>query len=159
MRIIVLSDSHGNYNALEKVVSSNQDADLFLFLGDGLLEFEDLEAVYPQKEFWSVSGNCDLHSMKKSTETAWIRGVKLLYTHGHEWRVKKGLDDLRAKAREAEAQLVLFGHTHTPFYLYEDGIHYFNPGSVALPRCGVGGSYGLIELDGKNIVCNHVKVR
>ena len=35
MRIIVFSDTHGNYSAMHKIFKRNGDADLFIFLGDG----------------------------------------------------------------------------------------------------------------------------
>ena len=35
MRLIVLSDSHRNYDALRRVFCRHMDADLFIHLGDG----------------------------------------------------------------------------------------------------------------------------
>ena len=35
MKIIVMSDSHGIYSSLRKVINLHRDADLFVFLGDG----------------------------------------------------------------------------------------------------------------------------
>ena len=35
MKIIVMSDSHGIYSSVRKVINLQRDADLFVFLGDG----------------------------------------------------------------------------------------------------------------------------
>ena len=60
MKIIVFSDSHGNFNALYRVMEMHRDARAFFHLGDGQRELDDIEALYPEKEFHSVCGNCDL---------------------------------------------------------------------------------------------------
>ena len=39
MKIIVVSDTHGNEKKLENIILKHQDADLFLHLGDGAEEF------------------------------------------------------------------------------------------------------------------------
>ncbi len=35
MRIIVMSDTHGNFSAIEKIIEKNISADMFIHLGDG----------------------------------------------------------------------------------------------------------------------------
>ena len=156
MKIIVISDSHGHNDLLEDVILENPDASLFIFLGDGIRGFESVTERYPEKEFWSVSGNCDWNSSRPSTDSAWVRGFHILYTHGHTWGVRAGLDELKAHARQTGARIVLFGHTHIPYSEEADGIHYMNPGSISLPRDGFQRSYGIIELDGKQIHLRHI---
>lgn len=83
-----------------------------------------------------------------------MRGVML--THGHLFSAKTSLSALIDEGRARRADLVLFGHTHTPLEktVEQDG-HYmtlFNPGSV-----GMGGSYGVVELLPAGILCSVVK--
>ena len=35
MRIVLMSDSHGNYAAINNIVKRNLSADIFIHLGDG----------------------------------------------------------------------------------------------------------------------------
>ena len=45
MKIIVISDTHGNMHRLKDVVEKNKDADLFLHLGDGAEEFFEVQEM------------------------------------------------------------------------------------------------------------------
>ena len=45
--LAVASDSHGSFDALEQILLENPKTDGFLFLGDGMREFEDLQGLYP----------------------------------------------------------------------------------------------------------------
>ncbi len=64
MRILVLSDSHGDFRRMYRVIEQHKDIDNIFFLGDGIKEFEDICDLYPQKKFHYVSGNCDFMSMR-----------------------------------------------------------------------------------------------
>ena len=44
MRIVVFSDTHGNFSAMHKIFKRNGNADLFIFLGDGEIELAQLGA-------------------------------------------------------------------------------------------------------------------
>lgn len=50
MRIIVFSDTHGNYSAMHKIFKRNGDADLFIFLGDGERDLDSLRVQYLDKD-------------------------------------------------------------------------------------------------------------
>ena len=63
MRIIVFSDTHGNYSAMHKIFKRNGDADLFIFLGDGERDLDSLRVQYLDKKIVNVSGNCDFASL------------------------------------------------------------------------------------------------
>lgn len=51
-------------------------------------------------------------------------------------------------AREAEADILLFGHTHRPDCFQQQGLWIMNPGA-----CGLGGTYGVIDLSGDDVRC------
>lgn len=158
MKIIVMSDSHRNFHVMYHTFNQNTDADLFIFLGDGMEELEDMESIFFQKEIWSVSGNCDYFSNKDTLGLKTFGGLRILFAHGHLWEVKNNLEKLRCQAEGVQADLVLFGHTHVPFHQIINGIHYFNPGSISAPRNGHVPTYGQIILqEGKIISCRHIE--
>lgn len=48
LRAVVFSDSHGNYDVLERIMERHKDnAGLFIHLGDGERELEYLKFIYP----------------------------------------------------------------------------------------------------------------
>lgn len=69
-------------------------------------------------------------------------------THGHIHGVKMGIYSLLKDAKAAEAQAVLYGHTHVADCRREEsGLWVLNPGS-----CGsTGGSVGLVETHDSDI--------
>ncbi len=157
MRIIVFSDTHGNFSAMHKIFKRNNSADCFVFLGDGLDELEDIKAIYPEKKILSVSGNCDFGALRPSADVALIGGMRVFYTHGHRYDVRYSTAKLKAKAKELGAKIVLFGHTHCRHYEYTgQGVYLLNPGSAALPRDGLAASYAFIDITPNGIMCAHV---
>ena len=60
MRVIVVSDTHRDFRTLLRIVDKHrQEAALFLHLGDGEQEVEDVKNLYPDLPITSVRGNCD----------------------------------------------------------------------------------------------------
>lgn len=158
MRIVVFSDSHGITTAMEAAIQQQKNAKLFIHLGDGLEEFKRIMEKYPSKEYWCARGNCDYTAPEESTVYSWVKDIKIMYTHGHHWHVKVDLDDLKLMAREKEARIALYGHTHISHVSYDDGLHIMNPGSISCPKDYSCPTYGTIDIQGKNIVCNIVKM-
>ena len=142
MRLIVLSDSHRNYDALRRVFCRHMDADLFIHLGDGEEELDLLLTQFP-----------DL-----SARTWLEHSHRLVATHGHNYGVNSSLEHLKALARQNDADLVLFGHTHVRCARYEDGLYLLNPGSVSCPRDGMPPSYGIVDVTEQGILTNIVPV-
>ena len=158
MRIIVISDTHRKFDALVKIFERNSSADLFIFLGDGEREWDDIKCMYPLKKILSVCGNCDYNSFSHGVGTTFAEGKKILFLHGHSHGVKSGTGEVIRLARENNADIVLFGHTHQRYYCYDDGLHILNPGSAGNPRDGKKASYAFIDITKAGIVCNHVDV-
>lgn len=140
MRWLVLSDVHGQVGALERVLELHPTADV-IFLGDGLREVEDAADRYPNRRFILVPGNCDWSSRLPTTRVELLGGKRFFITHGHKYGVKYDLYSLQLAAKERQADVVLFGHTHTPYEVYEDGMYFLNPGSL-----GYGESYGYVDI-------------
>ena len=64
MRIIVLSDTHGNPKVLETILTRHADADACIHLGDGEGDVKLFLSCHPEWEskFYAVRGNCDFNS-------------------------------------------------------------------------------------------------
>ena len=152
LRIIVFSDSHGDYQILSDIIRRHiNDTDIFIHLGDGQREFLKITQMFPDKKMLSVPGNCDWAGSTETTKILHVSGRKILYTHGHTYRVKSGLDMLKEAAIAQDAHIALFGHTHIPASSFDGRLHLFNPGSVIRGAGGINPSYGIIELS-KNSV-------
>ena len=161
MRIIVMSDTHGDYRALDKIVSSHiHTADLFIHLGDGRREIDSILIKYPEIEnrFLYVAGNCDFTSSGSPYICMCVDGHKLIAVHGHKQGVKYSLDSLKAAALENNCDIALYGHTHCRFMSYDDGLYIMNPGSASCPRDFKSPSYGLIDANEKGVVMNIAEV-
>lgn len=146
MRIIAMSDSHGDFSRVRRIFEENPGADCFLHLGDGAKEFEDVGWLFPDTVRKGVRGNCDFgYGWDLPQEgTLDLAGKKLYFCHGDRWGVKYGLDEIERAGRERRADVVLFGHTHQAMAEFRDGLWLINPGSV---RYGRNGAAGYLALD------------
>lgn len=134
MKIIVFSDSHGSFQNLQKVVLANQDANLFLHLGDCIDEFEDIKSVYNNYVYENISGNCDYEDFSIAYKIILAKKKRILITHGHNFCVNYGLDNIMDLMVTQNIDLALFGHTHVPLIKNWNGKFIINPGSISFPR-------------------------
>lgn len=151
MRIAVISDSHRRAGVIDKILTDQKDARHIFFLGDNVSDIEDFEYLYPEKTFHTVSGNCDFGSILPSVGLECIEGVRIFYTHGHNYGVKYSTFKLLETAKNNNYDIVLYGHTHVAKILYEDGVYIVNPGSCSSPREGKP-SYAVIDITDKGIM-------
>ena len=158
MKILVFSDSHGDSLNMRRAISAHPDADAIIFLGDGLGDFFSTpKGVAAQL---SVRGNCDWEPMFThipKLDSITLEGQKIVFTHGHEYGVKYGMDKITRLAEDTSANIILFGHTHNPFEHYEGGIYYFNPGTIGGVYTGES-TYGVITIRDNGILLSHGKI-
>ncbi|MCH5320367.1 MAG: YfcE family phosphodiesterase [Eubacterium sp.] len=141
MRIVVLSDSHrAKGNLFDIVEMHKDDADLFIFLGDGNSDFDDVLMLYPKLKYERVCGNCDWDAPYPYYKEITANGKKLFITHGHPFYVKHGYDELIRQAKAVGADICLFGHTHTQYTDCIDGMYIMNPGAVCDYK------YGMVDI-------------
>ena len=143
-KCLVFSDSHGAaLLRMQRVIEAHTDAQVVFFLGDGLSEAEALVPMFPDRAFLFVRGNCDLAPLSavEETDAVTLEGVRIVFTHGHKYGVKYDLYNLQQAARQWQADVVLFGHTHTPYEAYEEGMYFLNPGSLGYEE-----SYGYVDV-------------
>lgn len=157
MRILVVSDTHGNEYALRQAVEEQPSARVVIHLGDGIREADEVSAAYPDKQFHIVRGNCDWGSTGAVPETGLlpIAGHRLFYTHGHCYGVKMGIYRAVCAAREQKADILLFGHTHEAMTGYDEGLTILNPGSLSYGRP----TYGFIDITDAGVVPQIVELR
>lgn len=157
MRIVVISDTHGDLSGFERVVAQQPKADFFIHLGDCERDIENVKLIFPNKKFLSVSGNCDFGSTTPPEAETVVCGKRIFYTHGHTYYVKSGDTFVIKEAKRRQADILLFGHTHLPLTSYEDGLYIMNPGSIGHPAQGKP-TYGVIDITGAGIVLNIAEV-
>lgn len=154
MRTIVISDIHGRTDLLRRILMREQKAEAVFFLGDGENDINRVKHEFPEKCFFMVRGNCDWGSNLDLTGTVTLEWAKFFYSHGHMHFVKHGDSDFVAAAFAANANVALYGHTHTPVNRYEDGLYILNPGSLS----NYEPSYGVVEIIGDGILTNIVYI-
>lgn len=150
MRIVVMSDSHGDIETVRRIVEAHiAEADLFLHLGDGISEFRSVMEQYPQKKSIYVVGNHEdefYHSNHFESLIITAEGHRIFLTHGDRLHTKLDTLELRYLGKKTNAEVVLFGHTHKAQDEAWEGIRFVNPGALYEPRVGAA-SYAIIDLD------------
>ena len=152
MKIGIISDSHGDNNAVEKAVKLMAGVDAIIHLGDYAKDGKYIRKLHPG-QLYVVSGNCDFFTDADTPSELVLEmeGKKVFVTHGHKYRVKDGLNTLYYRVLELDADIVLFGHTHSSQIVKVEGMVFLNPGSVSRPRNTKRPTYGIIEISKGNI--------
>ena len=144
-KIIVISDTHRDFDSLYDIVTQNIHADLFIHLGDGEREYSDIRNLFPEKAFLFVKGNNDWDNYPVF-HTFTYCDHKFYLTHGHSFERNSLQSFLSATAELNNCDIALFGHTHIPYYEVINGVHLFNPGSPSRPRGLSSPCYGVITI-------------
>lgn len=150
MRIGVLSDTHGSIRLALNVVNQMGQIDALIHAGDFYGDALQMKQFYNQPVY-AVLGNCDAGLSGEEELIITLEGCKIYITHGHLYQAKNTLQLLQYKAQEIGADAVVFGHTHIPLNIYEQGILIFNPGSPVKPMGGSSSSYGILNIDKNKI--------
>lgn len=132
MKVLIVSDTHGKREALERVIQEESF--------DALVHCGDLEGQESYLEeavdcpVYMVAGNNDFFSNLDREMEIELGGTRVMITHGHYYGVSIDLGELMDEARSREVPVVLFGHTHRPVISERHGVTAVNPGSLAYPR-------------------------
>lgn len=151
MKCVILSDSHGNFFNMQKIIFKNiNSTDLFIFLGDGVDDILKAKELYPQMNLIYSCGNCD--NKQYNTNNGLYYHIndfhKILFCHGHQFKVKSTLSHIINNAKKNNANIILYGHTHISYTNFQDNILIMNPGSLDYNRDNTLASYGIIYLNG-----------
>jgi putative phosphoesterase len=153
-RILVLSDLHIP-SSLKKFPSEIlkpyiTKADMIFGLGDYTTQAGINFLFGFNKEIHLVSGNMDDHIVKSQLPVKLkikVEDVNIGLIHG--WGAPYGLREKIFKEFN-DVDLICYGHTHSSYFKKENGIYFFNPGSI----CGQNPSFGILTINKNKIKSN-----
>lgn len=160
MKFMIVSDIHGSFEDLKKVIEifEEEKLDKLVLLGDLLYhgprnplpdgynpkEVAKLLNQYKEK-IVAVRGNCDAEVDQTVLEFPMRADYIELYVDGHRFFLTHGhLYDEEHLPMLHQGDVFLYGHFHKPVAKKENGIVFFNPSSISLPKAGEK-SFGIYE--------------
>ncbi|MFA6931073.1 MAG: phosphodiesterase [Lentisphaeria bacterium] len=159
MKVLFFSDIHGSPNSLALLSERIRELspDQLILLGDIFLTYGQAQPERPSSRLqvaaylnrWAkimlaVRGNCDRDTDQKLLDfpilaehrTLRLDGRLFFLSHGHYWNPGH-------LPPQGTTDILVNGHTHIPqLYQSEEGLVFFNPGSLALPRENYPPSFG-----------------
>ncbi|MGI6144564.1 MAG: metallophosphoesterase [Clostridia bacterium] len=132
MKIGIVGDTHGSKKAFAIISKVFKDVQMLFHTGDHWQDAVYLEQIMGIPVI-TVKGNCD-RAVRENELLLTVENKRFFLTHGHLYEVKYGLTSLQFRAEELGAEYCLFGHTHSPMILENNGIWFLNPGSLTWPR-------------------------
>ena len=137
MKIVLVSDSHGNNEFLDWIAKQHKDADYFFHCGDSQ---STSNQIHP---FQSVRGNCDYFSNFPDH-------MKIPYENGYIWIQHHPYNETSI-LKKNNVKIFIHGHTHKRRDEIIDGISFINPGAISLARDEYDLSYAIIILTNHEI--------
>lgn len=132
-RILVVSDSHGRNENVQRAIEKAGKFDIMIHLGDVGNEYREVERMAGVPTY-IVAGNNDYARGLLERNIIEIGGHRIYATHGHRQNVHFGVELLYYLALENDCDIVMYGHTHVPYLDEEDDVTILNPGSLTYPR-------------------------
>ncbi len=128
--ITVLSDTHGNRRAIDKLSVVLAESDYIIHLGDTSADGAYIRGIYGDKTR-VLNGNCDPVKLGEDEIILQVEGVKIFAAHGHMCSVKTTLSRLEDRAKQSGCAVALYGHTHCAEVSQRDAITLINPGTMS----------------------------
>jgi uncharacterized protein len=154
MKIGVMSDTHLRVpnQTLEYILEELfKDTDMILHAGD-IVSTKVLDRLEERKVI-AVCGNMDDFDVADSipqTRIISIGGKRVGLIHG--WGSKHGLENrILEKLAHKKLDLIIYGHSHVPFWGILQDVYFFNPGSATHNRDSDTPTVGIIEILGDAI--------
>lgn len=164
MKLLIASDLHGSLSSLRFLIDKAREIkpDMIILLGDLVYHgprnplpccYDTLGVLHEMPTLdnlpapvCAVRGNCDgevdvSQLPFRMPESAWldVDGLRIFAVHGHHLPDVPPIPDMRP------GTVILRGHTHIPRGETLAGLHFWNPGSMSLPKGGFPASYGIYE--------------
>lgn len=157
MDVLIISDTHGDISALDKIMSKHKNIEFFIHSGDTYADAMLISEMY-DIPFKGVRGNTDTGFDGENDCFFTLNDIGIFITHGHKYSVKSSINNIYYKGLEMNANIVVFGHTHLPYDYESEGILIINPGSISRPRNGNDGSYGILTIEGNDYSYKHYNI-
>ena len=137
MKILLVSDSHGDYESLETLYKQYPNMDLYLHAGDSE---QDEWSIKP---FISVRGNCDRYYDFQNY-------LVIPSPYGNIY-VQHTPYISKSVINEHNAKIVIHGHTHIRRNEKVNGIIFINSGALSYARDKYDGSYAILNINKNNV--------
>ncbi|WP_223066032.1 metallophosphoesterase family protein [Paenibacillus caui] len=162
MIIGVVSDTHMPRAAGKlpsKLAQAFRGVDLILHLGDWVTMevYDQLSALAPVDGVAGNNDGMDIVSRFGKKKVLTLEGFRIGLVHGHEPVSRLATPEKALRAFEKEqVQCVLFGHSHQPYHLVQNGVLLFNPGSPTDKRREQKYSFGLLQISNGALTARHI---
>ncbi|MBF0123681.1 MAG: metallophosphoesterase family protein [Candidatus Omnitrophica bacterium] len=159
MRLLAISDTHSQ--DIPKLLQEEiQKADMIVHVGD-FCDIDLLTRLKKSKEVKAVYGNMDGLELRQALPRQAIfkcEDVTIGLVHG-EGAPEKLQERVAHMFKDQKVDAIIFGHSHTAMNKVINGVLFFNPGSptdvIRAPYL----SYGILEVQGKIIKGQIVKIK
>ena len=132
MKVLIVSDTHRKNDTYLNLLELHKP-DMVIHCGDA----EGAEYLLTEAADCPVHivlGNNDFFSELPRELELEVGGYKVWVTHGHNYYVSMGNENIKREAIARGADIVCYGHTHRPVVEIEDDVIAVNPGSISYPR-------------------------
>ena len=150
MRVVVVADTHVPDHAPAlpaPLVAALARADVILHAGD-VTDAAVLEEMAGYAPVHAALGNNDRIAVRRwgarESQIVEADGVRIGLVHDAGPRLGRGR---RMRRLFPQADLVVFGHSHIPLDVVEDGLRLFNPGSPTWKRRQPAPTYGILDVE------------
>ena len=147
MRILVISDTHGELDRFWKVfnkLNKEMPVQMIVHCGDYIADAKEIR-MRSGIPVVAVKGNCDGEYSDDGYSILETEAGDFLVAHGHMHDVNFSLQKLYYTALDNNCIGALFGHTHRSVFVETGDLYMMNPGSLTKPRDGSGGTFGILE--------------
>lgn len=155
MRLVVMSDSHGNVDYVRVVlgIAKSEEADLIIHLGDDSTDIVGSSA----SNILSVPGVYESVYADESVKNRILKefeGLRILASHTRGAHPNDIQGDLKPEELIAnkEVDVVLFGHSHLYYAEVENGVLFVNPGHLKIEdKKGMPPTYAVLDMEGRSV--------
>lgn len=159
MLIGVISDTHlrRGQTLPSKVWEELSKVNIILHAGD-ILNQDLLDELSCLATVEAVQGNCDSWELSHLSEKKIIEceGKRIGLVHGAYGSGKNTPERAFFAFEKGTVDAIVFGHSHSPYLEWREGILLFNPGSPTDKRRELKYSMGLLKIEGSKIQAEHL---